>query len=104
MTIRGVKRNELKFWNSGNKKKRFKTNLYSILDKSLPKYAPKGAAVSMSPWLLANSFWVDFYELYKQQLEEGEEMVQEVMKRAKNRDKKDMEHVEKLKEKVRKSK
>ena len=49
MTIRGVKRNELKFWNSGNKKKRFKTNLYSILDKSLPKYAPKGAAVSMSP-------------------------------------------------------
>lgn len=41
------------------------SQLYSIIDKEMPRFAPKGAAISMSPCLLANSFSVDFYQLYK---------------------------------------
>lgn len=102
MNIRGVRNSELQFFQSGTRNKKLKSNLYSILDSSLPKYAPKGAAVSMSPCLLANSFCVDFYELYKQQIDEGDHIIQDILKRAENKDILENKRIEQLKEKIRK--
>ena len=88
--------------NFGGVKSIPQAKLYSILDKSLSRYTPKGAAVSMSPWLLANSFCVDFYELYKQHLDEGDELIQNVMKRQEEKDDKEEKRIEELKLKARK--
>lgn len=80
LTIRDVTESDAKLWEAAQHKLN-NAYIYMLMDKALPKYAPKGAAISMSPWLLANTFWVDFYELYKQQLDEGDEMIQNMLKR-----------------------
>ena len=75
--------------------------IYSLMDKEMPKFAPKGAAVSMSPCLLANSFWVDFYELYKQQFEEGDQIIMNLVKKSEEEERKEKKRIENLKKKAR---
>lgn len=71
--------------------------LYNILDRSLSRYTPKNVAVSMSPCLLANSFCADFYELYKQHLDEGDELIQNVVNRKAESEEDEMNQFERQK-------
>ena len=60
-------------------------------DQEFVRYMPKGASRSNSPLLLANSFCIDFYELYKEseerkeKLEKGDSLA-DMIKRKKQRD------------------
>ena len=72
------------------------TEIYSLMDKEMPKFAPKGAAVSMSPCLLANTFCVDFYQLYKQQFDEGDKIIQDLVHKSESLEEIEEKRVEKI--------
>jgi hypothetical protein len=56
---------------------RVKQSLHENIISFTSRSVPQGAAKSMSPYLLANSFQLDFYELYRAVSDQKEKLKKE---------------------------